>query len=233
MLILPPAFLYFVVTERRFDMQAHPILDPSLPLPRYCEVDLSIDNQELGEALQDATQFQEYLARIMARNGADVLYGGYLERRRLYKDFTHFNPKGKYAREYHLGVDFWAPSGTGIYAPWAGKVSSWANRSLPGDYGPVIILEHQRADRKLFSLYGHLSVDSLEGLYEGMPVRAGRCIARLGSVAENGGYAPHLHFQLIWDLQGYQGDYPGVCALPDLPFYGQNCPDPMDLLGYF
>ncbi|MGB5188485.1 MAG: peptidase M23, partial [Robiginitalea sp.] len=57
-------------------------------------------------------------------------------------------------------------------------------------------------------------------------------IGRLGSAKENGGYAPHLHFQLIRDLEGFRGDYPGVCALQQLEFYRQNCPDPMKYLNY-
>jgi len=48
----------------------------------------------------------------------------------------------------------------------------------------------------------------------------------LGKPDENGGWPPHLHFQLIRDMQGFVGDYPGVCAKQDLTFYANNCPDP-------
>ena len=35
-------------------------------------------------------------------------------------------------------------------------------------------------------------------------------IARIGTTAENGGWPPHLHFQLITDLLDRHGDFPGV-----------------------
>jgi hypothetical protein len=47
-----------------------------------------------------------------------------------------------------------------------------------------------------------------------------------GLPTENGGWPPHLHFQLIRDIQHYHGDYPGVCAKRDVDFYACNCPDP-------
>ncbi len=214
-------------------MSVFPLLDPSLPLTKYRRVDLSTNNPDLGQALQDANSCQQYLNSFLNQARGLVAYGGYLEKRRLYKGFEHFQTDSTQQREYHLGVDFWAPSGTGVHSPWAGTVHSWANRLLPGDYGPVIILEHNEADGTFYSLYGHLSTDSLEGLFSGKPIRAGERVGGLGTPGENGGYAPHLHFQVIRDLEGLKGDYPGVCTLADLAFYRQNCPDPLPMLGYF
>ena len=214
-------------------MQAHPLLDPGIPLSRYRYADLSVTNPDLGEGFQDTASCQAYLDRILGEQGGSVAWGGYLERRNLYQGFTHFNPSRGAGREYHLGVDFWAPGGTGVHAPWEGTVHSWGHLKAPGDYGPVVILEHTLGRQPLFALYGHLSPDSLHGLYPGKPVGAGQRLGRLGVPRDNGGYAPHLHFQLIRDLQGCQGDYPGVCAAAELSFYRHNCPDPMEWLGYF
>jgi len=61
-------------------------------------------------------------------------------------------------------------------------------------------------------------------------VEAGDKIGTLGSHKVNGDYAPHLHFQVIKDIQGYTGDYPGVAASDKLDFYLDNCPDPNLLL---
>jgi hypothetical protein len=52
----------------------------------------------------------------------------------------------------------------------------------------------------------------------------------LGDTSVNGDYPPHLHFQIIKDIQGYQGDYPGVSSKKDLDFYRNNCPNPNTLL---
>ncbi|MFZ9004969.1 MAG: peptidoglycan DD-metalloendopeptidase family protein, partial [Robiginitalea sp.] len=214
-------------------MQAHPILDPGIPLSAYRKVDLSVTNSRLGDALSGVSRCQAFLAAFLREENGQVAWGGYLEKRELYRDFKQFNPAGGQAREYHLGVDFWAGAGTGVYAPWDGTVHSWAHRTSPGDYGPVILFEHRLDNVTVYSLFGHLSIASLQGLYEGKPIRRGDLIGHLGSSGENGGYAPHLHFQLMYHLQDFRGDYPGVCTLSDLLFFSENCPDPIQMLRYF
>lgn len=214
-------------------MQAHPVLDPRIPFAAYREVDFSIENSFFGQAPLDLARCQAYLRDALGEVHYKVGWGGYLERRNLYRDFQNFNPGAQQAREYHLGIDFWADAGTSVHAPWAGTIHSWADRAIPGDYGPVILILHKLPDREVVSLYGHLSRNSLGGLHRGKPIARGELIGYLGTPEENGGYAPHLHFQLIHDLQGHRGDYPGVCSRADLDYYRQNCPDPMPLLGYF
>ena len=215
------------------NMKAHPVLNPRIPLSAYRKVDLSVSNPRLGNALAGASQCQAFLATFLREENGQVAWGGYLEKRDLYRDFKHFNPDVEAAREYHLGVDFWADAGTGVYAPWDCTVHSWAHRTAAGDYGPVILMVHQLENTKVYSLFGHLSITSLQGLCEGKPFRRGDLIGHLGSSGENGGYAPHLHFQLIYDLQDFRGDYPGVCTFSDLSFFSRNCPGPMELLQYF
>ncbi len=63
-----------------------------------------------------------------------------------------------------------------------------------------------------------------------MSVQKGQQIATLGLPPINGDYAPHLHFQIIIDMEGKFGDYPGVCSENTLAFYKENCPDPNGLL---
>ncbi len=211
-------------------MESHMLLDPGISSSQYFRVDLSITNDALGDALKDPESCQEYLDRVLEKHKKRVAFGGYLERRGLYDGFGHFNPGESGKREYHLGVDFWAPAGTSVHTPWKGRVHSWANRTGRGDYGPVILLEHFVHGKPLYSLYGHLSAGSLDGLFEGKEFKMGQKVGRLGTASENGGYAPHLHFQLIRDVQGFRGDYPGVCALEQLEFYSENCPDPLEYL---
>ena len=55
-------------------------------------------------------------------------------------------------------------------------------------------------------------------------------IGNLGVASVNGDYAPHLHFQIIRDLEDNFGDYPGVASENNIPFYKRNCPDPNLLL---
>ena len=89
---------------------------------------------------------------------------------------------------------------------------------------PTIILFHPA--EKIYSLYGHLAIDDLTHLEVGASIARGQLLCHLGESHENGGWPPHLHFQLIRDMQGFQADYPGVYSQRDLVFYANNCPDP-------
>ncbi|MCX2720442.1 peptidoglycan DD-metalloendopeptidase family protein [Lentiprolixibacter aurantiacus] len=207
------------------------ILDPAIPISDYCRIDLSTANWALKRVdLTDPVACEAYMDQLLADNGATVAYGGYLEKRNLYADkpaFTH----GGNPRNIHLGVDFWAKAGTKVVAPLAGKVHSLRNNNTRGDYGPTVILQHEEEDAILYSLYGHLSLETLENLNPGQALKAGEVIGSLGTADINVNYAPHLHFQLIWDIGSYQGDYPGVCSVDELDYYQNNCPDPCFLLG--
>ena len=71
-----------------------------------------------------------------------------------------------------------------------------------------------------------MASEDLAALKVGAAIAAGQLLCHLGKPAENGGWPPHVHFQLIRDMQGWQGDYPGVCSQQDVGFYAKNCPDP-------
>ncbi len=156
--------------------------------------------------------------------GAIAGVGGYLEKRSVYRDTELF--KGDGERCIHIGIDVFIPAGTPVYAPLDGVVQSFANRDVAGDYGPLIILRHDIDGFEFHSLYGHLSEDSLRGLSDAKPIVAGDRVAEIGARPINGNWPPHLHFQLIRDMQGYHGDYPGVVRASELEFSKRNCPDP-------
>lgn len=206
-----------------------PILDATIPISSYCSIDLSVSNPELGDIkVSNPRECQSYIDLVLQRNDAKVAYGGYLERRKLYEEADLFS--GQSQRNIHLGMDFWCAAGTKVLAPFAGKVHSLKNNAARGNYGPTILLEHQYQDHVFYSLYGHLSLESLKELNVGKKFESGEPFATLGETEINVNYAPHLHFQLIIDLENYSGDYPGVCNQKDLDFYIQNCPNPNFLL---
>ena len=64
----------------------------------------------------------------------------------------------------HIGLDLWIKAGTPVLSALDGKVHSFDFNAGFGDYGPTIILEHQLEDQTFYTLYGHLSLDSLDGL---------------------------------------------------------------------
>lgn len=111
-------------------------------------------------------------------------------------------------------------------APLDGEVHSFAFNDRFGDYGATIILSHQLTGVSFFSLYGHLALSSLKDLYPGKKVTKGEKFAGFGIPAENGQWPPHLHFQLILNMGGRNGDYPGVCRYSEKEEWLTNSPDP-------
>ena len=189
-------------------------------------LDLTGQNRDLKEIdLNDAAAFSEYIFSRMKEKGSAVAIGRYNEDRTIYKGYSLFEGT-KPSRRIHLGIDLWVHAGTPVYAPIAGQVHSFADNKAPGDYGPTIILEHHLGSIHFYTLYGHLSPDSLIGLEEKQPVRSGQQIARVGNYPQNGNWPPHLHFQIITGLQGKKGDFWGVAAAEERDKMLTICPDP-------
>lgn len=213
-----------------------PVIDAGFSLDEYFHVDLSVNNDELSEAkLNSPEAFQDYLSQLLQKQGKKIAYGGYNELRGLYKRSGLFSSEveEELVRNIHIGLDVWAPAGTAVLAVLPGKVHSFKDNDNFGNYGPTIILEHEAGGESFYTLYGHLERDSLKNLKLGQEFIPGAEIARLGGAEENGNYAPHLHFQIILDLQGKIGDYPGVTSKRESQYYLDNCPDPNLLLKIF
>ncbi|MGH2566370.1 MAG: peptidoglycan DD-metalloendopeptidase family protein [Ginsengibacter sp.] len=199
---------------------------------------IPFDFTEKNKALQqinfaDTEIFSKYINDLLQDARAKFGIGGYDELRILYSGSTLFdndivikNAKAEEPRRLHLGVDIWGKEGTEIFAPLDGIIHSYAFNDNFGDYGATIILKHQLEDISFYTLYGHLSLDDLRCRHEGNTVNSGQLFAHFGVPGENGHWPPHLHFQVIYDVENYQGDYPGVCKLSDREKYLANCPDP-------
>ena len=129
-------------------------------------------------------------------------------------------------RRLHLGIDIWGKPLSHVRAPLEGIVHSYAFNNEFGDYGATIILSHYLDGETFHTLYGHLSLDDLKNLEEGQTISRGEVFGEFGLPFENGHWPPHLHFQIINDLGGWKGDYPGVCKLSEKEKYMENCPDP-------
>lgn len=209
-----------------------PVIDSSLPNQDYLPIDLSLRNSDLDiSVLQDPYKHHSHIQAYLKEHDAKVAYGGYLEQRKLYDRSDYFaNDIKSERRNIHLGIDLWCEAETKVLCPLDGQVHSFQNNTNFGDYGPTIILQHQLEDQLCYTLYGHLSLASLQGLAVGQAISAGQAFASLGSPEVNGNYAPHLHFQIIQNMQGNFGDYPGVASASEVSFYKTNCPDPNILL---
>lgn len=207
------------------------VIDSTINYKDYVSLDLSaITTDKINLDVTDAKIFEEYIEDHLTKNNAKVMFGGYLEKRNLYRRSENFKDNISEERNIHIGLDLWIKAGTSILSALDGKIHSFQNNTAHGDYGPTIILKHEIEGYTFYTLYGHLSLESLDGKREGQIVKKGEKIAELGKPPINGDYAPHLHFQIIKDIQNKKGDYPGVCSENELDFYKENCPDPNMLL---
>lgn len=203
-----------------------------MPLPEahaIRKLNFTASNEALKTVnLQDEKSFHSFVFDVMIYGtGGKAGAGGYLEPRVLYQRSDHFG--GEAPRSLHLGVDIWMEDFTPVYAPREGIVHSLADNAGFGNYGPTIILEHDSPAGKWYSLYGHLSRKSLQ-IKAGQHVEAGEQIAELGPYEENGNWPPHLHFQLMTDMMGNTGDFPGVASPVEKERYAVVCPDPNTVL---
>jgi murein DD-endopeptidase MepM/ murein hydrolase activator NlpD len=200
----------------------HRLFSEPLSSQNSVVLDLSASNSELNPSIYgNISTFCDYIEKKL---GGRIGLGGYLEHRVVYESHENFATDLEDFRNIHLGIDFWTTAGTPVFAPMDGEVHSFQINEGSGNYGPTIILYHPA--EKIYSLYGHLAINDLTNLEVGARIASGQLLCHLGKPSENGGWPPHLHFQLIKDMQGIEGDYPGVCSKRDVEFYASNCPDP-------
>lgn len=203
-----------------------PVLNIDLNSSSVCKLNFTESNALLQQTdLEDTHAFDQAVQQMLAEQNAQIGVGGYLENRFIYRRSRHFDVQAE-SRNIHLGVDIWTEAGEAVFSPLDAIVHSFQNNDNFGDYGPTIILEHQLEDTIFFTLYGHLSKSSLEGLQVGKSIKKGEKIAEIGPFPENGNWPPHLHFQIMCSLEGRSGDFPGVASNSEKGHYGTLCPNP-------
>ena len=85
-----------------------------------------------------------------------------------------------------------------VYAVMSGRVAYVNNQPGKSSYGCYVVLEHPSRNVSVYTLYAHLTADSIQ-LKQGMRVNAGDVLGTMGRTA--GGYVipkqrAHLHFEL-------------------------------------
>lgn len=206
-------------------------LFPTLPYQKIQSPDLRIGSLFLGNfsSYQNTRKFSNNIQQLKDNNPGTLFAGGYLEPRPVYSTdaFRMEGNNGPEYRTYHLGIDCWVDAQTPVHAICDGEIVSFANNDIEKDYGPTIILKHIiNADCVFYTLYGHLSIRSLDALRTGIKIKKGERIAFIGDETENGRWPPHLHFQIMLDLLGHETNFPGVCSPSQLTVWSSLCPDP-------
>jgi len=202
-------------------------------------LDLSSSNQELSRIIghNDVSSFvREYISYAKGLLGSEpdqqfddgiLAIGKYGEDRLIYRSqlFTECEK-----RTIHLGIDLFMKEGSVILCPFDfdTTVYGFADNDQEGDYGPTIVLEHMLPEQNVvfYTLYGHLSRHSLSQVNIGKRIGKGDIVGWIGGENENGGWPPHLHFQLILHMLGWQSDFPGVSSVSDWSFWTNISPDP-------
>jgi 4-aminobutyrate aminotransferase-like enzyme/Ser/Thr protein kinase RdoA (MazF antagonist) len=158
--------------------------------------------------------------------------GRYLEDRAVY-DSPDFAVEGTDERRtVHIGLDLFAAVGEPVTAPLDGVVLDVAYRPARCDFGGTVLLGHETGDGVPFAtLYGHLSRASAERLSRGDRLARGELVGHLGAEDENGGWAPHLHLQLVCDDLGLGCGFPGVAPPSELGLWESLSPHPNLLAG--
>ncbi|HXN51303.1 MAG TPA: aminotransferase class III-fold pyridoxal phosphate-dependent enzyme [Candidatus Acidoferrum sp.] len=215
------------------------VLDADLRTVPSLVFDFSVGSKFLGAdpAAADPAVLTERIFAEMKRAGAAVGVGRYDEARAIYSSALFgagANPTDE-RRTIHLGIDLEVRPGSAVRAPLDGIVHAMAHNEAALDYGPVVILRH-RIDssggaQEFFTLYGHLRLQTLGRLRVGQKLARGEKFAEVGTTQENGGWTPHLHFQIISDLLEHGTDFPGVGRASERGVWTSLSPDPNLLLG--
>ena len=211
------------------------IISPDIRNTKNVVLDLSIGSTFLGNYpdFEDVKAVSRKINELIEQENAAFAIGKYNEYRPIYTSsiFEVMGNKGKENRTLHLGIDIFAPAETTVFAPLEGEIFGFANNEGDKDYGPTIILKHQTLTEGgeeicFYTLYGHLSEESLEFLETGMKIPKGFAVGQIGDYPTNGNWSPHLHFQVITDMLGNKWEFAGVALPSEENIWLNICPNP-------
>ena len=199
-----------------------------------CEMkSLSVENTSVPENPFELKSDEAKAIGFDPGEQANVWLGFYNEPRLIYTApaFRMGPWKASNRRTVHIAIDVFADEGSKLFAPLDGEVFTAEYRDSQLDYGGVIILKHTTPNKdEFFTLYGHLDPIFLNKLKVGDKIEKGQSFCQLGAPDVNGGWAPHVHFQLALTTDGMEADWPGVADPDDLNFWNAICPNPASLL---
>ncbi|ORY52631.1 PLP-dependent transferase [Rhizoclosmatium globosum] len=227
------------VTKWIQSAKPHPILSVA-PSTKFVTLDLSMGSTLFAEPKDwtDISRFNKIVADTLDQAGGSnvVGVGRYSEPRCIYYGdaYKRQTEEGPEWRTVHLGIDLFVAAGHKVFAPFDATIFSVTDNDNPLDYGPTVILESQTSEGdKFWTLYGHLDPEVLTRLTVGSTIKAGDLVAHIGAEDRNGGWPPHLHFQVIADSLDARerGDFPGVAFPAEIAVWSALSPDPTSFAG--
>ncbi len=223
--------------ERWLEQNAHdfaPVVRIDPARPGLLRLDLTAEGADARAwAGLDARAVGLAIEERLADEKASFGLGLYGEDRSVYKGDAFAIGTAGARRSVHLGIDLFAPAGTPVYAPFAGKVAFLHDDAVDFGFGPTVLLEHAAEDgTRFWTLYGHLSRESFARLAIGQRVEKGEAFTAFGDETENGNWAPHLHFQIVTDHLGLGGRMHGVGVRDQWQVWRAISPDPSVVFGF-
>lgn len=206
----------------------HPVLGLEYSKNDFMPLDLSIKNGNI-RGIDVVEGLDRYIKAKLAAANKKIAIGGYGEERDFYWTSPLFISSAE-KRTIHLGTDLWTDALCPIYTPLDATVYGVNYNNMPLDYGYTVVLKHSMEDNTFYTLYGHLSDIEINKLTVGQRIEQGSIFCYVGTSETNGGWAPHLHLQLILDMENNIHDYPGVSTRSAQDHYLRNCPDPEILI---
>jgi len=192
-------------------------------------LDLSVGSRLRGQEINnlDVAEFSDLIDEVMRDAKTEFAFGRYAEPRELYSNENFAGDETGESRTIHMGLDLFCAAETPVYTPLDGTVEILENNARELDYGPMIVLRHVTdTGQEFYTLYGHLSLDTLGAIDRGQEVRAGEQIATVGVPPHNGNWPPHLHLQLILDLMTLDANFPGVACKSKQDYWLTLSPSP-------
>ncbi|MGH6893361.1 MAG: aminotransferase class III-fold pyridoxal phosphate-dependent enzyme, partial [Dongiaceae bacterium] len=169
---------------------------------------------------------------IAAQEGIELGIGPWGEDRPVYSSDAFrsvFAPDKR--RSLHLGLDLFAPAGTNVRTPLDATVVDLFETDIPLDYGHAVLLRHELEGLVFYSLWGHLSAQTVRDRKLGERLTAGDVVGQLGGTHENGNWQPHVHIQLTTYTPEHAADIIGAGEPGYRGVWTELFPDPVHFAG--
>lgn len=181
----------------------------------------------------DPDHVESRSAQLQRILGVDWFYGGWMEDRSIVWSDTYLRETGNFL---HLADDFNVPAGTMVFCVADGPIVHMGTDSpLKGGWGGHIVQKIQFHGKPHALIYCHLGF--MQPRDTPCDISKGDFIGLVGNKSENGGWGPHLHLQLVADIDDVTDwahfmdkEIDGYGKVSDIEYWAKRCPDPTPLI---
>lgn len=190
------------------------------------------DKQYSENPFNDPDFCEERKNELTALLGVSWIYGGWMEDRSIIWSDTYLKDTGAFL---HLGIDITVPAGTLVHAVASGEILH-VGTDVPfvGGWGGHVVQRIVYQGKSCALIYAHLGTIQAT---EKTVWEKGSEIGAVGDKDENGHWSPHLHVQIVRDIEGVtdwqrflDDEIDGYGKVVDIADWARRCPDPTSLI---